>query len=139
MVNRNIIKAKINAIQHNLTRISNYDHLTLEEFLKDEDAQDIIVHNLFILLQNMIDIGTHIIADTNMEAPDYLAEIADALVKEKVIPCELLKPLKAMIGLRNIIAHEYGDLNFTIIYKIIHENMGNIQMFLQGVIQYCDL
>jgi uncharacterized protein YutE (UPF0331/DUF86 family) len=139
MVSSNIIKKKINAIQHNLTRIMNYNHLTPEEFLGNEDAEDIVIHNLFIMLQNVIDIGTHIIADTGLEEPDYLAEIPEVLVKEKVISVELLKPLKAMIGLRNIIAHEYGDLDFKIIYKIVHENMGDIQLFLQGVIQYCGL
>ena len=139
MVSNNIIKKKINAIQHNLTRITNYNQLTPEEFLGSEDAKDIVIHNLFIMLQNVIDIGTHIIADAGLEEPDYLAEIPDVLAKEKVIPVELQKPLKAMIGLRNIIAHEYGDLDFKIIHKIAHENLSDIQHFLQGVIQYCGL
>lgn len=139
MVSMNIIKRKINAIEYNLKRIVRYQHLSLEEFLADEDARDIVAHNLFVMLQNVIDIGTHLISDAGLEEPSFLSEIPDLLAKEKVIGGEMVKPLKSMIGLRNIIAHEYGDLNFKIIYGIVKENLGDINSFLGDVVRYCKL
>jgi uncharacterized protein YutE (UPF0331/DUF86 family) len=137
MVSENIIKKKTNAIRHCLVRIRVYRNLSLEEFLADEDARDIVTHNLFIMLQNVIDIGTHLISDLGLEEPDYLGEIPELLVKEKIIADQLKKPLKAMIGLRNIIAHEYGDLNFDIIYKILQEELDDVNQFLADIIKFC--
>lgn len=139
MVSENIIKRKINAIHHSLERIRRYQDLSLEEFLAEEDARDIVTHNLFITLQNIIDIGTHLISDLGLEEPDFLTEIPGILVKEKIIGVQLEKPIKAMIGLRNIIAHEYGDLNFKIIYTILTTELADVDQFLTNIINYCRL
>jgi hypothetical protein len=44
------VAKKINAIQYNLSRINKYQYLSLEEFLNNVDAKDIVSHNLFIAL-----------------------------------------------------------------------------------------
>lgn len=139
MVSINIVKKKINAIQFSLGRINKYRSLSLEEFIEDNDAKDIVAHNLFLALQNVIDIGTHIIADANWEEPNFLSEIPEILAKEGVITAELVKPLQGMIGLRNLIAHEYGDLDFITIYRIVQEDLGDLNRFLEVVIKYCKL
>lgn len=139
MVSISIMKKKINAIQFSLGRINKYRSLALEEFIDDNDAKDIVAHNLFLALQNVIDIGTHLIADANWEEPNFLAEIPGILAKEGVIAAELVKPLKGMIGLRNLIAHEYGDLDFITIFRIVQEDLGDLTRFLEAVIKYCRL
>ena len=139
MVSQPIIKKKINAIQHNLVRIKSCQPLSMEEFLANDDIKDIVTHNLFVMLQNVIDIGTHLISDIGMEEPAFLSDIPELLLKGKVIPQELIGPLRSMIGLRNLIAHEYGDLDFKIIYRIVNENIEDINTFLEAVIRYCKL
>ncbi len=61
----------------------------MEEFLTNDDVKDIVTHNLFVLLQNIIDIGTHLISDAGMEEPVFLSDIPALLLKGKVIPQEL--------------------------------------------------
>lgn len=139
MVDHNIVVKKINSIKHNMVRILKYKSVPLEEFLQDEDGKDIVTHNLFIMLQHIIDIGTHVIADENMEEPVFVSDIADILAKEGVLDKSLVKPLKSMIGLRNIIAHEYGDIDFRIIHKIITSNIHDVNSILENIINYVGL
>ena len=139
MLNSSIIIKKVNLIIYYLKRITSHSNISLVEFLENEDSKDIVMHNLFMVLQNIIDIGTHIISDEGMEEPDYMSDIPDILAKENVIENELVKPLKSMIGLRNIIAHEYGDIDFNIIYKIIKENISDINNFIDNIIKYYKL
>ncbi len=139
MVDINIIIKKINSINHNLKRIEKYKNITLEEFLKNEDIKDIVTHNLFVMIQHIIDIGTHIIADENMDEPVFVSDIAHILSKEEVLPENLVKPMQSMIGLRNIIAHVYGDIDFKIIYKIIMTNVNDVYLFLESIIKYAGL
>lgn len=61
-----------------------------------------------------------------MEEPIYLSDMADILAKEKVIRQELIKPLKSMIGLRNLLAHQYGDIDFKAIYNIVKHNLKDV-------------
>ncbi|WP_081460105.1 type VII toxin-antitoxin system HepT family RNase toxin [Tepidanaerobacter acetatoxydans] len=83
-----------------------------------------------MLLQNTIDTCSHIISDEGMEEPAVFSDMADILTKEKVIREDLKQPLKNMMGLRNIIAHQYGDIDFKIIYKIVKDDLKDIYRFL---------
>jgi uncharacterized protein YutE (UPF0331/DUF86 family) len=139
MVDTIILVKKINAIRYNMSRIMKYKDVSLEEFIRDEDIRDIMAHNLFMLLQHVIDIGTNIIADGNMEEPVFVSDIADILKREGVLDNRLANSLKSMIGLRNIIAHEYGDIDFGIIHRIITEHIIDVDLFLDRVIKYVQL
>ncbi len=130
MVNREIISKKVNLIRYHIDRILLKSNISLDEFLSDDDTKDIVWHNLFILLQNTIDTCSHIISDEGMEEPAVFSDMADILTKEKVIREDLKQPLKNMMGLRNIIAHQYGDIDFKIIYKIVKDDLKDIYRFL---------
>jgi len=139
MVKRDVVSKKVNAIRYHLERIQAFGKISLEEFLKDKDAKDIVCHNLFIVLQNIIDICSHIISDGNMEEPAYVSQMAEILSREKVIRKELERPLKNMMGFRNIIAHQYGDLDFNTVHVIVQNDLPDIYAFLEDIIEYAKL
>jgi len=139
MVDRELISKKVNLIRYHLERIFLKSNISLDEFLNDVDSKDIVCHNLFILLQNIIDICSHIISDEGLEEPTFYSDMADILAKGKVIREDLKQPLKNMIGLRNIIAHQYGDIDFNIIYKIVKEDIKDVYKLLEDVINYSRL
>jgi uncharacterized protein YutE (UPF0331/DUF86 family) len=139
MVKREILSKKINLIRHHLERIILKSNISLEEFLKNEDERDIICHNLFVMLQYIIDICSHIISDDGLEEPVFLSDMAAILAKEKIIRKELEQPLKDMIGLRNIIAHQYGDIDFKILYRIVRNELKDVYIFLEDIINYAKL
>lgn len=139
MVKREVISKKINLIRHHLERLSLKSNISLEEFLNDEDKRDIICHNLFVMLQYIIDICSHIVSDEGFEEPVFLSDMASILGKEKVIRKELQQPLKDMIGLRNILAHQYGDMDFKTIYNIVKNELKDVYAFLEDIIDYAKL
>ena len=47
------------------------------EYFTIRHAVDIVVHNFFVILQNVIDVGTHIIADDNLGDMVFLMDIPD--------------------------------------------------------------
>ena len=139
MVDRELISKKVNLIRYHLERIFLKSNISLDEFLNDVDSKDIVCHNLFILLQNIIDICSHIISDEGLEEPTFYSDMAYILAKGKVIREDLKQSLKNMIGLRNIIAHQYGDIDFNIIYKIVKEDIKDVYKLLEDVINYSRL
>ncbi|TYP53764.1 type VII toxin-antitoxin system HepT family RNase toxin [Thermosediminibacter litoriperuensis] len=139
MVRKEIISKKINSIRFHLDRIISKSNISLEQFLRNDDVKDIVCHNLFIVLQYIIDICNHIISDEGMEEPVFLSDMADILAKEKVIREELVKPLKSMIGLRNLLAHQYGDIDFKTIYNIVKYDLKDVYVFLEDIISYSKL
>ena len=139
MVNQNIVKAKLSHIENNLGRLKKKENITLEEFKKSVDLQDIIIHNLQLAIQGCIDIASHVISDEGWLVPDTLIGLFDILMKHKILPQDLNDRLKKMVGFRNIIVHEYGTIDLDKVYKILKEDIKDIRLFLKQICAYAKI
>lgn len=78
----------------------------------------------------MIDISTHIVVDNNIGNPKTLGEAFDVLNKEKYLNDDETKSYRNMVGLRNILSHEYVNIDKKIIYNILKNNLIVIKKFI---------
>lgn len=139
MVNQSIIKAKINHIENNLSRLKEKQKIALDDLMKDKDLQDIILHNLQLSIQGCIDIASHIISDEGWTVPETLAGLFDILAKHKIVSPDLNEKLKMMVGFRNIIIHEYASIDLNKVYTILKEDINDIYAFLKQICIYAKL
>lgn len=130
MVDVEVIKQRLNQLSTSINKIERFKEISLEEFLKDDIIQDVVEYNLFIAINMMIDIATHIVVDNNMGSPETLGEAFNILNKEKCLNDEETKVYRNMVGLRNILSHEYINIDKKIIYSILKNNLINIKKFV---------
>ncbi len=130
MINIEVIKQRLNQLSTSINKIERFKEISLEEFLKDDIIQDVVEYNLFIAINMMIDIATHIVVDNNMGNPETLGEAFNILNKEKYLNDEETKVYKNMVGLRNILSHEYINIDKKIIYSILKNNLIEIKKFV---------
>ena len=136
MVNQSIVKAKITHIENNLQRLKEKQNISLSELKKNQDLQDIILHNLQLSIQGCIDIASHIISDQGWAVPDTMAGLFDTLVKHTIIPAELNVKLKNMVGFRNIIIHEYEVIDLNKVHKVLIHDIKDIYAFIKQICNY---
>lgn len=130
MVDVEVIKQRLNQLSTSINKIERFKEISLEEFLKDDIIQDVVEYNLFIAINMMIDIATHIVVDNNMGSPETLGEAFNILNKEKYLNDEETKVYRNMVGLRNILSHEYINIDKKIIYSILKDNLIDIKKFV---------
>lgn len=130
MVDIEVIKQRLNQLSTSINKIERFKEISLEEFLKDDIIQDVVEYNLFIAINMMIDIATHIVVDNNMGSPETLGEAFNILNKEKYLNDEETKVYRNMVGLRNILSHEYINIDKKIIYSILKNNLIDIKKFV---------
>lgn len=130
MVDVEVIKQRLNQLSTSINKIERFKEISLEEFLKDDIIQDVIEYNLFIAINMMIDIATHIVVDNNMGSPETLGEAFNILNKDKYLNDDETKIYKNMVGLRNILSHEYINIDKKIIYNILKINLIDIKKFV---------
>ncbi|SCL83770.1 type VII toxin-antitoxin system HepT family RNase toxin [Sporanaerobacter sp. PP17-6a] len=130
MVNIEVIKQRLNQLSASLNKIERYKNLPLEKFLKDDIAQDVVEYNLFIAINMMVDIATHIVVDNNMGNPETLGDAFEILNNKKYLEDKETKIYKNMVGLRNILSHEYLKIDKKIIYEILQYNLTDIKKFI---------
>jgi uncharacterized protein YutE (UPF0331/DUF86 family) len=130
MVNLEVVKNRLNQLSTSLNKLKRFEEISLEEFLEDDIIQDVVEYNLFIAINMMIDIATHIVVDNNIGNPDTLGGAFAILNKEKYLSDEATKVYKNMVGLRNILSHEYVNIDKKIIYSILNNNLDDIKKFV---------
>jgi len=130
MVDVEVIKQRLNQLSISLKKIERYKGISLEEFLQDDIIQDVVEYNLFIAINMLIDIATHIIVDNNLGNPETFGEAFSILNKEKYLDDNETKIYRNMVGLRNILSHEYLKIDKKIIYGILKNNLIDIKKFI---------
>ena len=139
MVNKSVILRKVSLIRHNLSRLKDRENVSLESLKNDLDIQDIVLHNLQLAIQGCIDIGSHVISDEGWGVAGSLNEIFYILQNKGVIKAEMAEKMISMVGFRNILVHEYENINFDIVYNILHHHLKDINEYLLVIVNYFKL
>lgn len=139
MVDKVLLMQKINKVEYHLSRVERFKQMSREEFSQDQDAKDIVVLNLFAAIQYLIDIMTHMIADDEMGEIAFISDCADILYRNGIIDKEYREKIKDIVGFRNIIAHQYGTIQYKIVYDVMQNGIKDISRIIRDIMDYCNL
>ena len=78
-------------------------------FEEDYDKQDIIVLNLQRACEQAIDMANHVVNVKKLGWPRTSGESFDLLARAGMIPVRMAANMKAMVGLRNVVVHQYQE------------------------------
>jgi len=136
MPNNRIIEQHIQTMEEALAHLSRYQRIPFEEFQKDLSLMWIVERGLEILIQNLLDIGAHLLAsEIKNDWEDYV-EIIVKLGRHGVIPQEFSEKIKGMAGLRNILVHEYQRVNLAKLYSSFKDGLADFVQFIKYVREY---
>ncbi|MEM5813437.1 MAG: DUF86 domain-containing protein, partial [Candidatus Aenigmatarchaeota archaeon] len=94
-------------------------------------------YNLIQCIEAIIDISNHIIARKKLGNPKTYSETFEILGKNNIIPENYVKNYKKMAKFRNLLVHFYAEVKDTEVYKILKENLEDIEQFtkiIEGLI-----
>lgn len=131
-MDRRLIEEKLEALRQCVGRIEAKRPATVEMLATNSDLQDIVALNLTRAVQLCVDIAAHIIADSNIPAPETMAQAFDALAELKIIESELADRMKKAVGFRNIAVHSYQAIDWEIVYNICHQNLDDFKRFARA-------
>jgi len=134
-----IIAKKIDSILRCLNRIQQRLPETEADFIKDYDAQDVVVLNLTRAVQMNVDIATHILANTDLAVPTTMAEAFTNLERLHIITPEIADKMRRSVGYRNIAVHNYDDIDLTITYEIARLHLEDFKDYLKQIISFQSL
>lgn len=139
MIDKNVVLDKASKIDRHLRRIREKRDIDLDQFLNDIDAQDIVLFNLQVAIQNCIDIASHIISDEGLGVAGSTSEIFYILQDNDYIEAHLTEKIITAVGFRNLVAHEYGNLDLKKVYQILHEDIEDLESFIKIILKKCGI
>ena len=116
MVDRPLLAKRLATVRDAVARIRTVLPPSREAFEADRTAREVVVLNLFVAIQACLDLAAHWLADEGWDVPQRYGEIFLSLADHGVIPRPLALRLAAAAGLRNLVAHQYGALEWARVY-----------------------
>lgn len=135
-MDKQILEKKIDSILRCLNRIRERLPENESFFLKDLDAQDVVILNLTRAVQLSVDIATHLLATTNQPPPATMSEAFVYLEREKIISTEIADKMKKSVGYRNVAVHNYDDIDLSITYDIAEQHLDDFKDYIRQVLSY---
>jgi len=135
-MDRDVIERKLESLRRYVSRVEAKKPFARERLETDEDLQDIIAQNLTQAVQTSVDVGMHIISQSEVKTPETMAEVFDALCSARVIPHDLADKMKKAVGFRNIAVHAYGEVNWEIVFDICESRLCDFSDFARCVAEH---
>ena len=135
MVNKDIIRDKIQRIKKNLTHLEMIrKDVDLQKFLNDPFISPAVTRLLHVSIEAMIDVATHIVARKHLGTPKTYGEAFELLHKEGIIPKDRLPTFLKMVKFRNRAVHLYDDISDKEIYDIVQNHLQDFEEFVGYIV-----
>lgn len=105
------------------------------EFESSYSRQDAAVVNVMRACEACIDIGQVIIRAEKLGLNKSAGEIFDMLAQAKIIPANLSKELKNMVGFRNIAVHQYQELDLVKLVDVLNRRLDDLLEFVRVIVR----
>jgi uncharacterized protein YutE (UPF0331/DUF86 family) len=129
-----VIAMRLNKLDGYQRGLLPFQQIPLEEYLADENMQMIVERRLQLSIQVCIDIANYLIAHLGLRAPDSQENVFTVLGAESIIPSDLAGRMVGMVGFRNILVHDYLDINSRLVHSHLGQRLSDFEAFSQALI-----
>lgn len=130
MTSISVIESKVSSIQKYLKVLRTFQRYPQNKLEGDLVLRGAVERYLYLISQAVIDLAESVIAFKDFRRPATYSDAFHILHEEELINTGLTEKLIKMAGFRNIIAHDYEDLDFGIIYDVLQNHLQDIEDFL---------
>ncbi|MDP2750321.1 MAG: DUF86 domain-containing protein [Nanoarchaeota archaeon] len=117
------INDKIEEIEKYLDELSSIMPADFEEYKQNFEKKAACERYFEKITESIVDLAFLVIKDRDLKIPEEDKETFDILADDKIIPLDLAPRLKDAKGMRNIISHQYGNVDDEIVYESITKEL----------------
>jgi uncharacterized protein YutE (UPF0331/DUF86 family) len=136
MINKTIIKQNLKDLEIVIRELRKYQNRPLVDFENDISLLWTVEHGLQVAIQNILDIGVHILAAQSKPDWEGYTEVIDKLGTNEIIPIEFARKIRGMASFRNILVHEYATIDLEKLHQILNNNLVDFEEFIKYTISY---
>ncbi|MFW5999788.1 MAG: type VII toxin-antitoxin system HepT family RNase toxin [Halanaerobiaceae bacterium] len=136
MVNKELVRRKLNKIIQYLTELSSVEEYTLQEYLDNYFIKRTAERLLQLIVEVATDINGHIIVDNGYSPPKTYYESFMMLSELGIIERKFASNIAPSAGLRNRLVHEYEEIDDKIVFNSVPEAVEKYQEYVAVIEKY---
>lgn len=141
MVNKDFIKRKVSLIEDELVHLKEFSEYSFEEIVSDFKKQAIVERLLERVITRALDINQHLIAELykeEMSPPKSYKETFSELVELEVYPKDFAENISKSVGTRNILVHEYDEVDYSKIYSSVSDCLKDYRKYCDYILKFLE-
>lgn len=137
MVDAEVVRNKLEHLEEYINDLEEYQDLSLKKLTGDKILFRYLERTIHLAVESVLDIGSHIISDERLGNPKFNSEIIEILAENEIIKENVESYIK-MAKFRNIIVHDYAEIDPEILLMIIKENLSDLKAIFRWYMEYID-
>ena len=138
MLDNSVVLSRLAKLDEYVCRLKRFESVGLQEYLDNQDMQAVVERYLQLAIQVCIDIANYIIARQRLSFPYEQENIFVLLGKEGVISLDLANKIKGIVSFRNILVHDYMDINSDKVYTILKQGFMDFDEFARAAVHFIE-
>ena len=134
MVDRERVLGKLDELDRYIGELRAVAPGSFEEFLRVEKKRA-CERLLQIAVEATIDVCHLLVAGFRLGVPADETDLFDILARRGGISEGLARTLKEMKGFRNILVHEYAEVDDAVVYKAVRDRLDDFALFKREVLK----
>ena len=127
MVRPEVIRKRLNKLDEYLSILDKLSQVSREAFNSQPQLYGSAERFLHLAIETVLDMGNHLIADENLGVVNHYSDIPTILADEEIINADLAHRWIKMIGFRNILVHDYLDIDRDIVYDVLQNQLTDFE------------
>ena len=128
------IQDKISEINHYLSELESFIPNSFNEYETDIKLKAACERYYEKITQAILDLIMLILKEKGYRIPEESKEALEILCQEKIITKELADKLKQAKGMRNVLAHQYGNIDDNLVFEsITKELIKDTKRFIKSI------
>ena len=136
MVRAEVIRKRLNKLDEYLSILRGLQKYSLAEFLCDPEHYGSAERFLQLAVEAITDMGNHVIAELALGVVNWYSDIPAILAEKGYIGADLKEKWIQVLGFRNILVHEYIDIDRQIVYEILQHRLADLEALKQVFAQF---
>lgn len=131
VVRSEVIRRRLESLTDYLRILERIGQYSQKEFLEDPEHYGSAERFLQLAIEALLDMGSHIIAEEGLGTVNQSRDIPRLFREHGYIDSELEGRWIRMIGFRNILVHDYLDLDRKLVYEVLRTRLGDLRSLQQ--------
>lgn len=131
MVDRESFSRRLEALHGYLRKLRAFREADEAEFVGEPALHDLAERYLHLAVEACLDLANHWIVEKGLPTPDANRGTFTVLEEAGELPSDLADRLRGWAGFRNVLVHEYVEIDHSIAYRAISEELGDLESFAE--------
>lgn len=136
MVRPEVLRRRLAQLDAYLAILENLRRYSLEEFVGNPERYGSAERFLQLAIEALLDMGSHVIAEMELGVVNNYGDIPRILAEKGHIAAPLAEKWFRMIGFRNILVHEYLNIDREIVHQILTHHLSDFRLLRTAFAQF---